>query len=449
MSVDLIRWAERFVATSSVSYEGNQAITEQAEMLLGEAGIQTRVETVTVDGTRHRAIIADLGPPPDVGNATGLLLVTHLDTVPPGESAAWTATDGNPLRPTRVGDRLYGLGAADAKIDFVCKVAALAEIERLSLQRSVRIVGTFGEEIGLLGARWLVDSGLTQGFRYVMVGEPSELAAIHAHKGYAVFEAHVPLEAMAQPTGGRLEQMHFAGQSVHSSTPDLGTSALEMALERLALPDVQGLVGFEGGSAVNKVPEASSLTLLLEGTSAQPGTEAYAPKPLVAFHRAWRHLVERLSWHRDSEFDPDHTVGNLGSVTLCEGRASFRFDLRPIPGMDPELAVQPLKEVAEVTCRRQSPPLATPLSSRLLRTVARAQQSAGLEPRIGTKATCTEAGLLAQAGLEAVILGAGRSVGNVHRANEYTRISELALARDIYAETIRRLCMDRNEPCFS
>jgi succinyl-diaminopimelate desuccinylase len=418
-------------------------------MLLEETGIPTRLETVPVDGARHRAIIADLGPPPDLRNTTGLLLVTHLDTVPPGDATAWTATDGDPLRPTRVGDRLYGLGAADAKIDFVCKVAALAEIDRPSLQRSLRIVGTFGEEIGLLGARWLVDSGLTQGFGYAMVGEPSELTAIHAHKGYAVFEAHVPLETLAHPAGGRIERMRFAGHSAHSSTPHLGTSALELALERLALPDVQGLVAFEGGSAVNKVPEASSLTLLLEGTSAQPGTEAYAPKPLVAFHRAWRRLVERLSWHRDSEFDPDHTVANLGSVTLCEGRASFRFDLRPIPGMDPELAVQPLTEVAELTCRRQNPPLATPLSSYLLRTVARAQQSAGLEPRIGTKATCTEAGILAQAGLEAVILGAGRSVGNVHRANEYTRISELALARDIYAETIRRLCMNGNGSCFS
>ena len=58
-----------------------------------------------------------------------------------------------------------------------------------------------------------------------------------------------------------------------------------------------------------------------------------------------------------------------------------------------------------------------------------------------TKATCTEAGLLAEAGLDVVVLGAGTSVGNVHRPNEHTRISQLAQARDLYREVIERLCV--------
>ena len=80
--------------------------------------------------------------------------------------------------------------------------------------------------------------------------------------------------------------------------------------------------------------------------------------------------------------------------------------------------------------------------SPLVRAVARAQQNAGLGARIATKATCTEAGLLAEAGLDCLVLGPGLSVGNVHRPNEHTRVPELHRAREIYRDAIRALCCE-------
>ena len=95
----------------------------------------------------------------------------------------------------------------------------------------------------------------------------------------------------------------------------------------------------------------------------------------------------------------------------------FTFDLRPIPGVDAEQVVSALGEVAEIELVRANPPLETPLDAPLVAAVEAAQQALGLGRRIGTKATCTEAGLLSAAGLDAVVLGAGPSVGNVHRPN--------------------------------
>ena len=46
------------------------------------------------------------------------------------------------------------------------------------------------------------------------------------------------------------------------------------------------------------------------------------------------------------------------------------------------------------------------------------------------------------AGLDAVVLGAGSSVGNVHRPNEHTRVAELSTARDLYHEVVRTLCVE-------
>lgn len=438
--MNVVAWAERFIATPSVSRDGNAAIAECARELLAEAGVEARLLPCDVDGVTHYTVIGDLGP---ADAADGLLLLTHLDTVPGGDPAAWTATGGDPWRPTRDGDRLYGRGSADAKVDLVCKVAALAELDPAALCRPVRVVGTFAEEIGLLGARELVRSGGHHGFRSALVGEPSELVGITAHKGYAVFRATVALP----PASGRgtLEPRSFSGSAAHSSTPHLGRNAVEAAIESLAATPV--LVAIEGGGAVNVVPEACEAAILCADPS---GSEVAGmdPQPLLAFLRAWRALLDGLREPVCREFDPDHSVGSLGRVELEGNRAMLHFDLRPVPGVEPLRAVDALRGVAEIEPVRANPPLATPLDAPLVRAVAAAQQSLGLGRRLGTKATCTEAGLLSEAGLDVVVLGAGPSVGNVHKPNEHTRISQLFSARDLYRGVIEQLCV-KQDACTS
>ena len=429
--LDVVAWAERFIATPSVSRDGNAGIAECARQLLAEAGLEARLLPTDLDGVTHYTLMADAGPAPrEPGD--GLLLLTHLDTVPPGEHAAWTATGGDPWNPVRDGDRLYGLGSADAKVDLVCKAAALAETDLGALRRPLRVVGTFAEEIGLVGARQLVRSGGVRGFGAALVGEPSELTGIVAHKGYAVFRAAVPLARLADAPADA-ERLEFCGEPAHSSTPHLGRNAIYRALDRLAAPDVRGLVALEGGGAVNVVPGHCSLAI-----STQPAGQD--PQPVRDFYRAWRELLDSLAERRSPDFDPDHSVGSLGRVELEAGRAMFTFDLRPIPGVDPEQAVAVLAPVAEIELVRANPPLETCLDAPLVAAVQAAQQALGLGRRIASKATCTEAGLLSQAGLDAVVLGAGPSVGNVHRPNEYTRVPELAQARDLYRAVIARLC---------
>ena len=440
--LDLVDWAERFVATPSISRDGNEAIARLACELLGEVGVEARLESTSHEGTPQHTLIADLGP---AAGDDGLLLLTHLDTVPPGDAAAWTATGGDPWCPTRQGDRLYGLGSADAKVDLVCKAAALEGIDALRLERPLRVVGSFAEEIGLVGARWLVEHGYTRGFRHALVGEPSELCAIHAHKGYGVYEARIPLDPLPELRGAR-EAQTFAGVAAHSSTPHLGSNAIDAALERLADPVVRGLLDLEGGGAVNVVPERCALEVVLADGGGPP-TAALDPAPLLAFHAAWHELLGELEATRDADFDPPCTVGSLGRAQLCDGVAVLAFDLRLVPGADVEPSLERLGELARLRRVRQNPPLQTALDSPLAVAVADAQKSLGLGRRFGTKATCTEAGLLSRAGLDVLVLGAGTSVGNVHRPNEHTRIRELFAARDLYREVITRLCVTGGGPC--
>jgi succinyl-diaminopimelate desuccinylase len=433
---DLIAWAERFVATPSESLLGNEAIASLAAELLGELGLPARIESALVAGTRHHAVICDVGP---ASGSDGLMLVTHLDTVPPGEHSAWTATGGDPFRPTRDGDRLYGLGSADAKVDFVCKAHALAKVERARLRRPVRLVGTFGEEVGLIGARWLIERGLVRGFRDALIGEPSELTAVHAHKGYAVFEARVALARLdAEPMKLEIRRV-VRGVAAHSSAPTLGKNAILASLEELESSDTLGVFALAGGAAVNVVPDRCELGLVTNDAGEAFAVPAFAKAPLLGFLAAWRRFDASLGARRDLAFDPDRTVSSLGRVELQDAYAVFRFDVRPIPGEDPDALVSSLRAVAEVRCVRANPALATPRDAPLVRAVIDAQRAVGLSPRVATKATCTEAGLFAQAGLSALVLGPGPSVGNVHRPNEYTRISELHRAVELYGALLERL----------
>jgi acetylornithine deacetylase/succinyl-diaminopimelate desuccinylase-like protein len=424
---DLVAWAERFVATPSESRLGNAAIADAAHELLAELGLGAELEAVHAGGVQHHLVSCEAGPAAGGG---GLLLVTHLDTVPPGDASLWTATGGDPFRPVRAGDRLYGLGSADAKVDFVCKAHALAA-ERANLARPVQLVGTFGEEIGMLGARWLVESGLTGGFARALVGEPSELAVIHAHKGYAVYEARVRLDALAESAPLALETQTLRGAAAHSSAPELGRNAVLAALERIEQSGALGVAALAGGGAVNVVPERCELGVL-DG----PLFEA---KPLVRFLAAWRELEAGLRLRRDARFAPDHSVASLGRVALEDGCAVFGFDLRPIPGDDAERLLAPLARAAELRVVRKNPALETAADSALVRALEAAQRDAGLPARVETKATCTEAGVFAAAGLEAVVLGPGTSVGNVHRPNEHTRVSQLHQAVSLYRAALLRL----------
>jgi len=434
---DLVDWAERFIATPSESRLGNAAIADVAAELLRGLGLAWDVEAVSSGGVTHHAVVCEAGP---AGAAASTLLVTHLDTVPPGDSAAWTATGGDPFKPVRDGDRLFGLGSADAKVDFACKAFALAA-ERESLTRGVRLVGTFGEEIGMLGARWLVETGLARDAAHALVGEPSELAIVHAHKGYAVYEARVRLEPLHEPAAAlRAHAETVAGAAAHSSSPELGRNAVRGALELLESRGALGVTALAGGGAVNVVPASCALTWLgAGGSGAELDGSAWSAKPLVRFLAAWRELECGLAANSDSRFSPAQSVASLGRVALAEGCAVFTFDVRPVPGSDAAELVAPLAGAAELHCVRTNPALATARNSKLVRALEAAQRAAGLPERVETKATSTEAGVLAAAGVEAVVLGPGTSVGNVHKPNEHTRISQLQGAVSLYRAALARL----------
>lgn len=147
-----------------------------------------------------------------------LLLDSHLDTVPVEGMQA-------PFDPVIKNNQILGRGSCDTKASMAMFLTAIEELksENKELAWSIVLAGTVDEELHAKGALALVDRGLRPDL--VILGEPTELNMIHAHKGAVRFH----LETL--------------GKSCHSSMPHLGKNAFytmsEILLRIRAMNDIQ------------------------------------------------------------------------------------------------------------------------------------------------------------------------------------------------------------------
>jgi acetylornithine deacetylase/succinyl-diaminopimelate desuccinylase-like protein len=431
MAFDLLQAAGALIAADTVSDRGNLPAVPLLCSLARDVGMLAEVIPAAGSPQNANVFFRLDGDPRD----TTLLLLTHTDTVAPGPLDAWSVTP--PFQALLKDDRLYGLGSADAKVDLLAKLLAAGKFRNRSLSRGFAVLATWGEEIGLLGAKEFVRSNRLHP-RFVVCGEPSELRVIHAHKGYVV--ARVEL---GQATGGTsqvaIETRRFQGRAAHSSTPALGDNAIEKALAAVlgsTLETRLQAITIRGGGGANSVPAACEVGLG-DGT-ALPLRQARAVTD------RWHALVASLSPEQDPRFDPPTAVSNLGWIEGSAGQLTLLLDARLLPGHAPESLAESFEKAVgdiggRVAFERQNSAVYTDPAGELCRAARAVSSGLGLPPDPTTKATNTEAAAFA-ASSEAIVFGPGVSRGNAHCANEHTSISQLQLAIDWYAGLIGRIC---------
>ncbi len=423
MPFDLLGAARALIAVNTESARGNLGLRAPLTELARQTGLSLQV--LEAAGTPHANYLFER---PGTVATEPLLLLTHTDTVPAGPLDRWTVT--SPFAAQVEGDKLYGLGSADVKVDLLCKLLAVERLGPTPLRRSVHVLGTFGEEIGLLGAKHFAKTGPFRP-RFVVCGEPSELSIIHAHKGYLVARVRLG-ERTATPAIHRTEI--FQGKAAHSSTPHLGDNAIQKALRE----PLAGAVSLHGGHGANAVPAECKVGFAADGRTYLP---LAAARTLVARFAA---LVASRSPTIDAGFDPETTVSNLGLIEARDGELELLLDARLLPGHDPRALAAAFEEEVralggEVSFERENPAVYTAPRGPLCQAAVQVATAQKLNPTLQTKATNTEAAAFAGRA-EAIVFGAGPSVGNAHCPNEYTRISQLSQAVDFYHQLILKLC---------
>ena len=476
LSTGFMHHARRLIAANTVSENGTVAAADLLQPLYEHAGMPTRRQVV--DGV-HVNVIAGPGGM-DHPQPGGVLFVTHLDTVPSGPRERWSS---DPWTLTERDGYLHGLGVADVKLDALCKAEAARRVQGHELKRPFWLLGTFGEEVGLRGARHFVSSPEFKAIqpRWVLCGEPSELRQIHAHKGYAVVRVTVVdrKARLVSSEGPGVEELRFAGKAAHSSTPQLGVNAIQRAVAWARAAGTP-VIAARGGSSTNVVPASCVLQVPTPRDRGEPAPDEVKFLPATAARpNLWRALMtvgalEEL-WQRallaqlparDERFDPPGVVGGWNLLDCGEaaapapeavygvGEVSASFDARLLPQHDPETLLKSFEAAAhewvvglgrgELTLRlsveRNAGGMALREDSELIRAVGRVLSKHGLEPRPHAKPTSTEGGVFARAGCEAIVFGPGVSTGNAHTANERIEMAQLERACDLYEALIQELC---------
>ncbi|MFZ1120535.1 MAG: M20/M25/M40 family metallo-hydrolase [Candidatus Binataceae bacterium] len=456
MDPALLEWCRRLVACRSVTAEGTRQIAQLcASEMLAPAGIAARLIPSTREGAEQVNLVAAIR-----GRDSSLkpvVLNTHLDTVPPGMPELWTACGGDPFAARVDGDRIYGLGAADTKLDFVAKVFALTAIG--TPRRDVHLIGSFGEEHGLTGAKEIVEAAILPAGAMTFVGEPSRLEVITAHKGLMVFELRLGFTPLRIDEPMQVRRLTFAGKAAHSSTPALGINAIEIALEAMAINLKLNLAAISGGTAVNVVPARCDVVVAtdaaldvpiggaIEAATFEGRIAEIIPLEVVTtmlrFISALRKYADTGGGDVPGYAAPTLTC-NPGVIRSASGSMTLEFELRPPPGLaldDVRTGVARVVEEISRTAagvsvalgeKRANPGFRAAAASETVEIAMGALASAGLELNSGVKAGCTEAGIYAAAGLEPVVIGPGPSTGVIHAPNEYNFLSDVEAAVRFY-----------------
>jgi len=368
------------IGFDTVSRHSNLALIEDVQAYCEQLGL---IVDLTFNEAKNKANL--FVTVPAVANADevnhGLVLSGHTDVVPV-DGQEWTS---DPFTATIRGDKLYGRGACDMKGFIACALTLLPRAVQLSnsgqLRRPLHLALSFDEEVGCLGAPLILADLKARGITpdYCIVGEPTNMTMVVAHKGIAVYRCRVH------------------GKSAHSSLTAQGVNAISYASR---------LIGY-----VDELAEELS-------------------------HR------DGALEDGDALFDVPYSTLSVGTIrggtatnivpNLCE----FTFDYRNLPHMTQEDILAPIQaKVAELNAQMQaraadtgielmqeeSVPAMTDNDSAELQSLIAALTGDNERHKV---AYATEGGQFTNAGIPTIICGPG-SIEQAHKADEYVKLSEI------------------------
>jgi acetylornithine deacetylase len=221
---------------------GEGALAQFIAAYLRRASIDVEVDEVSPGRPN---VIARL----DVGARVTLLLEAHLDTVFADRMTI------NPFRPEVRNGRLYGRGACDTKGSLAAYLNVLrsyAEGKRKPAM-NVLFLAAADEEYGFTGAKHAIARGLRADFG--IVGEPTELHIVRAHKGVTRWKVvtHGVASHSAYPERGR--NAIYTMAHVVARLERHAAALLQMPPHQLLGTPTLSVGVIEGGQTVNIVPD--------------------------------------------------------------------------------------------------------------------------------------------------------------------------------------------------
>lgn len=357
------------VGFPTVTSESNLDLIEYAVAKLESFASDLRI---TRGADRRKAnLLATIGPVID----GGVVLSGHTDVVP-AEESDWT---GPPFVAMRRDHKIYGRGTADMKGFIACALALAPTFAELPLDRPIQIALTFDEEVGCRGAPILIEDLLGRGPKpaAAIVGEPTEMGIITAHKGCYEYTTTI------------------TGVEGHGSQPHLGVNAVQ-----------------HGARFINRLMELGD-----ELSQRAPDSSPYDPP----------HTTISAG-----------TIRGGSARNVLAGECVIEWEMRPVSRADARFVLEEIEEFVEqlgsatgfeacvTACEGEVDGLEDDPSSPAVRLMSEL---------LGTDETSvvpfgTEAGIYQISGIPAVVCGPG-SIEVAHQPDEYLSLVQLEACLDM------------------
>ena len=372
------------VAFDTTSRESNLDMIRFVEAYLHRHGVES---TLIFNDEKSKAnLVATIGPATSRG---GVVLSGHSDVVPV-DGQAWSS---DPFRVLERDGRLYGRGTCDMKGFLAVALALVPEFQKCTLRSPVHIVLTYDEETDCSGAvrlmQALPETGLAP--RAVIIGEPTEMRIVNAHKGQSTLETVI------------------VGREAHSSAPHLGVNAIDIAVRLIAY-------------LATLAEEIESLPYRMDG----------AAPPFSTINVG--------------------TIRGGRQVNIVPAECRFEWEIRAVPGHDVDDIIERFRRYADslvgelrggvpeaaidttvTSATAPFVPQADSPAETLVKSLAGA--NAASAAAFGTEAPCFQ-----QAGMSVVVFGPG-SIDQAHKPDEYITLDQVDACVEFMHRLMRRLEM--------
>ncbi|AEC18692.1 acetylornithine deacetylase [Pusillimonas sp. T7-7] len=207
-SLDMIT---KLVGFDTVSRNSNMQLIDYVRDYLAGYGVDSHL-VKSEDGKKSN-LFATVGPNVE----GGVVLSGHTDVVPV-DGQPW---DSDPFVITEKDGKLYGRGTCDMKSFIAIGLAAVPDMLSAGLKRPIHFALSYDEEIGCVGAPSMIERMVGEIAKpsAVIVGEPTSMTPIKAHKGLAAARTTV------------------IGHEAHSSQVQRGVSAVMTAARLITFLD--------------------------------------------------------------------------------------------------------------------------------------------------------------------------------------------------------------------
>lgn len=382
-STNAVELLSRLVEFQSVSGQPNKDIAAYVENFAVSLGAEVE-RFMSPDGTQS-GLFMTFGP----RVAGGIVLSGHMDVVP-ATAKDWTS---DPFCLRLADGRLYGRGAVDMKGFLAICLSVAAELPISRMTRPLHLAFSYDEEVSCEGVKPIVSHIISSVLKpeAVIVGEPTEMRVVGAHKGALDWTIHI------------------LGKAAHSSRPQLGANAIHAAAKLISEVD-----------RIAREYERQSF----------PSAALYdVPYPTVG--------VGVVHGGSAGNVIPAHCGFQVEARTLEPGQADAIHQRLSDLARDVVLpclrATAPDADVT-ITPRYNIPPLVREPSSSAEQLVSRFSVS----PSVTAVSYATEAGFFQAAGLPTVVFGPG-SIAQAHQVDEYIAVAEFENGKAAFSRIAQTL----------